>query len=123
MLWSLHYQGVNPAIGLRKVEHVLGVRPSGFRARDFFDPCQHIQFFTTLQSGDWDAAVVEALDLASRYSQRWLVSTRPGRLTGTTDERTVTEAVSLSFELDAAQYYRTEVVFMPAQRPSSDRAA
>lgn len=113
MLWSLQYKGVNPAIGLRKVEHVLGVRPSGFRTRDFIKQCHHIQFFTTLDADHWERAVVEALDLASRYSQRWMVSTQPGRLAGTTDERKVAEAVSLSFQLDAAQYYQTEAELMP----------
>ena len=112
MLWSLQYKGINPAIGLRKVEHVLGVRPSGFGARDFDNQCRYIQFFTTLKSDDWESAVVEALNLASRYSNRWMVSTHPGRLAGTTDERKVDEAISLSFQLEAAQYYQTEAELM-----------
>ena len=48
LLWSLQYKGINPAIGLRKVEHVLGLRPSGSGARAFVDQSHFIQFFCKL---------------------------------------------------------------------------
>ncbi len=55
--------------------------------------------------------MVEALDLASRYSSRWTMTTSPGRLHATTMERKVEEATLLSFEVNAAQYFQTEVEF------------
>lgn len=109
MLWSLQYKGSNPAIGLRKVEHVLGLRPSGTGSRPFVDKSHFIQFFSTLKSDSWESCVVEALDLASRYSRHWTVTMSPGRLHASTIERTVAEASALSFELNAAQYFETEV--------------
>jgi hypothetical protein len=109
MLWSLQYKGSNPAIGLRKVEHVLGLRPSGSGARPFVDKTHLIEFFTPLRADNWDSCVVEALDLASRYSHQWQVMVAPGRLSATTSERKVAEALSLSFQLNAAQYYETAV--------------
>ncbi len=109
MLWSLQYKGSNPAIGLRKVEHVLGLRPSGFGSRPFVDKSHYIQFFATLKADTWEAAVVEALDLASRYSGNWSIRTSPGRLSASTVDRKVAEAVVLGFELNAAQYFHCEV--------------
>jgi hypothetical protein len=111
MLWSLQYQGSNPAIGLRKVEHVLGLRPSGSGTRSFVERDHFIQFFSSLKAESWDGAVVEALELASRYSSRWAMTTSPGRLHASTTERRVEEATLLSFEINAAQYFQTEVEF------------
>jgi hypothetical protein len=116
MLWSLQYKGSNPAIGLRKVEHVLGLRPSGFGSRPFVHKSHYIQFFCALKADTWESAVVEALDLASRYSQVWTVRMLPGRLHAGTDVRTVAEAIHLSFELNAAQYFQTEVGFVSLNR-------
>lgn len=112
MLWSLQYKGNNPAIGLRKVEHLLNLRPSGYGSRPYVDKSYFIQFFVTLQADDWEAAVVEALDMASRYSRNWSIQTSPGRLLASTVERRVADATLLSFELNAAQYYQSEVEIM-----------
>ncbi len=109
MLWSLQYKGSNPAIGLRKVEHVLGLRPSGSGSRPFVDQSHFIQFFSNLKSDNWESAVVEAMDLASRYSRQWTVTMSPGRLNASTVERKVAEVSVLGFELNAAQYFQTEV--------------
>ena len=111
LLWSLQYKGSNPAIGLRKVEHVLGFRPSGSGSRAFVDQSHFIQFFSNLKADNWESAVVEALDLASRYSRHWTMTMSPGRLNASTIERKVSEVSVLSFELNAAQYFQTEVEF------------
>jgi hypothetical protein len=111
MLWSLQYKGSNPAIGLRKVEHVLGLRPSGSGSRPFVDQSHFIQFFSRLKADNWESAVVEAMDLASRYSRHWTVTMSPGRFHASTMERQVAEVTGLSFELNAAQYFQTEVEF------------
>jgi hypothetical protein len=116
MLWSLQYKGSNPAIGLRKVEHVLGLRPSGSGSRPFVDQSHFIQFFSNLKADNWEGAVVEALDLASSYSRQWTVTVSPGRLHASTVERKVAEATGLSFELNAAQYFQTEVEFASLDR-------
>jgi hypothetical protein len=94
----------------------LGLRPSGFGSRPFVDKCHYIQFFSVLKSDNWESAVVEALDLASRYSQIWTVHMSPGRLHAGTDVRTVAEAMHLSFQLNAAQYFQTEVEFVSQNR-------
>jgi hypothetical protein len=112
MLWSIQYKGANPAIGLRKVEHILGLRPSGYGARPVTGQSHYIQFFSRLKADNWEAAVVEALDLAARYSNQWLITNRPGSLSAITKERKVSEALTLSFQLNAAQYYQTEVEFV-----------
>ena len=109
MLWSLQYKGSNPAIGLRKVEHVLGLRPSGSGSRPFVDRSHFIQFFSTLKADNWESAVVEALDLAARYSGHWTMTISPGRLHASTVERKVSEVSVLGFQLNAAQYFQTEV--------------
>jgi hypothetical protein len=111
MLWSVQYQGGNPAIGLRKVEHVLGLQPSGSGSRQFVDQSHFIQFFSCLNADTWESAVVETLELASRYSQHWTMTMSPGRLHASTVERKVEEVSVLSFELNAAQYFQTEVEF------------
>jgi len=70
VLWPLQYRGRNQRIGLRKVEHVLGLQPSGSGSRSFVGQSHFIQFFSTLKAEHWKSAVVEALDLASCYSRR-----------------------------------------------------
>lgn len=112
VLWSLQYKGSNPKIGLRKVEHVLGLRPSGSGSRPFVDQSHFIQFFSSLKAEHWENAVVEALDLASRYSRHWTMTTSPGRIHASTVERKVSEVSLLSFEVNAAQYFQTEVEFV-----------
>ena len=109
MLWSVQYKGPNPAIGLRKVEHVLGLRPSGHGARPATGQSHYIQFFSRLNADNWESAVVEALDLAARFSNQWLVTNRPGSLSAITKERKVSDVLTVSFQLNAAQYYQTEV--------------
>jgi hypothetical protein len=113
MLWSIQSQGSgNPAIVLRKVEHVLNLRPSGYGSRPWNDLSQFIQFFSALEADTWEAAVAEALELAARYSGQWALTLSPGRIQASTVEQKVADVARLSFELTAAQYYRCEVEFM-----------
>ena len=111
ILWSLQYQGSAPAIGLRHLEHVLGLPPSGSGSRQLAEQTHFIQFFSNLASDNWESAVVEALDLASRYSRNWTMTMSPGQLRASTVEPKVEEVQVLSFELNAAQYFQTEVEF------------
>jgi hypothetical protein len=58
-----------------------------------------IQFFSTLDAASWAAAVVELLNVASKFSARWQMIVAPGHISGTSNDRKIEHVESLAFEL------------------------
>ena len=104
--WLAQYRGSDPANCRRKVERVLGITSSGETVHPWVDSAHVVEFFSTLEAGNWDSALPPMLDVASQFSPSWAMTISPGYICGRCTDRKVANVESLSFEMSADDRFR-----------------
>jgi hypothetical protein len=97
--WFAEYRGGDPANCRRKLVRLLDISAENEEVMPWRDGMHGIQFFSSLEASAWPEAVVELMNIASRFSSRWEMTLAPGHILAASNDRKVEHVESLTFEL------------------------
>ena len=105
VLWSIEYKGSDPANCHRKVARLLNIEVFDEVAIPWIDKTYYVQFFSEINATSWELAIAELLEIASKFSSRWLLTISKSNISASSTVRKIANVITLSFELAENQKY------------------